>query len=214
MNGPVNGDDVTPGEGDSVVDFYANRGPVELTEDEQVSWKLQFGQYANDPEDLTLPNEETAEPTPGEFCVGMAFLNKQAFKNNLREYCVLEHSVFKLRKSEPHRVYADCYYKESHGCMWKVTARKLLDENTFTIRETNLVHTCNGCEEPNKNKKCNSEFVAEHLKKTMKPCEEIPKPRQICDYLIWGDLNVEIPYWLPCQHAVCALVRFRPNWAK
>lgn len=92
--------------------------------------------------------------TSPHFSLGMQFGNKDELLKALRNYSVAERRDFKLEKNDKVRVYARCY----PPCKWELTARKVVDNNTFVINSYNGHHTCS---KKWTTRLCNSSLVAE-----------------------------------------------------
>ncbi|RZC78418.1 hypothetical protein C5167_003827 [Papaver somniferum] len=173
----------------------------EVTQEEEAKWEEDFGQHLNEPQRLEMINEDTPEVTPGEISTGMAFGSMQAYKDHLREYAVLKHRDFKVKKGDKIRHYSYCAYRDAQKCAWMVNARKVpeKDDMTVTVRECNIEHTCKN---PNEDysRKCNAKFVAKYLLKTMDVASPVEKADDIAKKIIRPQLQTEIPKWV-ARHA-------------
>ncbi|XP_026428542.1 uncharacterized protein LOC113324438 [Papaver somniferum] len=146
-------------------------------------------------------NEDAPEVIPGEISTGMAFGSMKAYKDHLREYAVLKHGDFKVKKGDKIRHYSYCAYRDAQNCAWMVNARKVpeKDDMTVTVRECNIEHTCKN---PNEDysRKCNAKFVAKYLLKTMDVASPVDKADDIAKKIIRPQLQTEIPKWV-ARHA-------------
>ncbi|KAI3944687.1 hypothetical protein MKW98_021145 [Papaver atlanticum] len=141
-------------------------------------------------------NEDVPEVQPGELSTCMGFGSMQAYKDHLREYAVLKHRDFFVKKGDRTRHYAYCVYKDSQKCAWMVNARKVpkKEDMTITVRECNLEHTCKN---PNEDysRKCNAKFVAKYLLKTMDVGSPVDKADDIAKKIIRPQLETDMPKW-------------------
>ncbi|XP_026400624.1 uncharacterized protein LOC113296535 [Papaver somniferum] len=146
-------------------------------------------------------NEDAPEVIPGEISTGMAFGSMQAYKDHLREYAVLKHRDFKVKKGDKIRHYSYCAYRDAQNCAWMVNARKVpeKDDMTVTVRECNIEHTCKNPNEDYR-RKCNAKFVAKYLLKTMDVASPVDKEDDIAKKIIRSQLQTEIPKWV-ARHA-------------
>ncbi|RZC88851.1 hypothetical protein C5167_031228 [Papaver somniferum] len=180
----------------------------EVTQEEETKWEEDFGQHLNEPQRLEMINEDTPEVTPGEISTGMAFGSMQAYKDHLREYAVLKHRDFKVKKGDKIRHYSYCSYRDAQNCAWMVNARKVpeKDDMTVTVRECNIEHTCKN---PNEDysRKCNEKFVAKYLLKTMDVASPVEKADDIAKKIIRPQLQTEIPKWV-ARHARAPIQEF------
>ncbi|XP_026395774.1 uncharacterized protein LOC113290382 [Papaver somniferum] len=141
-------------------------------------------------------NENIPEIEPGEISFGMAFGSIEDYRDHLREYSVLKHRDFKVKKADRTRHYAYCVNKGSQGCEWKVNARLCLKEGTITLRECNMKHTCKNLN-ANHSRKCNAKFVAEYLLKTMDVGSPVDKAEHIAKKIISPKLQLTYHIGLP-----------------
>ncbi|KAI3882721.1 hypothetical protein MKW92_042503, partial [Papaver armeniacum] len=102
---------------------------------------------------------------------------------------------FKYKKLDFERVVAECKNKDSQGCNWEVTARKIPEEATFSIRKVGKEHSCVGPGD-HTNPACNARFVSEYLKKKLTATSTIPKAWEIVDDWIWPAFDTYVPYWV------------------
>ncbi|KAI3835363.1 hypothetical protein MKW98_020479 [Papaver atlanticum] len=139
-------------------------------------------------------NEDIPEVEPGKISTGMAFGSMQAYKDHLREYALLKHRDFFVRKGDRTRHYAYCVYKDSQKCAWMVNARKVpkKEDMTVTVRECNMEHTCKN---PNEDysRKCNAKKLAKYLLKTMDVGSPVDKAADIAKKIIRPQLQTDIP---------------------
>lgn len=155
-----------------------------------------FGEFSDDEQGVLFPEEEEIikEVDPSTMEVKTRFSNKESFIKHLKNYCIIKKCQYKLTRSAPWRVKAECVNKKDDGCKWMVYASIKSRESTFVIRDVLLEHTCEG-DSKNRNRSADPnivrDFVLDQMRHAVKI--EIPAPHKIKDDFL-AERKVNIPY--------------------
>ncbi|KAF4393881.1 hypothetical protein F8388_018372 [Cannabis sativa] len=73
------------------------------------------------------------------FHLGLSFVSRKLFKQEIREYTLCEGNDIFFKKNDPHRVRAQC---KGVNCPWMCYASKIDDSPTFVIKSYEKEHKC------------------------------------------------------------------------
>ncbi|WCJ18547.1 hypothetical protein M5689_000891 [Euphorbia peplus] len=92
------------------------------------------------------------------FGIGMVFKNAKEFRLALGKYSVKRGAKLKWKPNEVSKVRVKCI--GGNDCAWELFASIETSTNNFTVKTYYPKHSCT---KTNKNKRCNSKFIAEYF---------------------------------------------------